>query len=403
MLVTYHTTYFLFPYLITMLNIYMLCFSLNFSYNNLLKRGTRIALRAKVNDSLIFGVQLIDSLLPVGRGQRQLILGDRYTGKTSLFSSSLLHSSMVNVMHTIDGFGSKRIFGIYIGLSQSLNKLSKLISTLSIIGYFIFIFSTQPSSSSLLSFMIPMIGISIAERIKDRGFDVVLCFDDLSKHSRSYRQISLLQNKIPSRDAYPSDVFNIHSSLLERAGSNELIGHSKYSRSSLSCLPIIETINADISEYIATNVISITDGQFFLSKSLFNSSSRPAIDSSLSVTRIGSNAQSIVTKISIAGIKNELTTMRINESSLSRLGVLQLSSLNLLFFQDHIFISCIESSLILILVYRNGIYFDSLFEIYRMLFLVCEYIYLTYIMFCSKNYYSLQIFNLISIFIIQFI
>ena len=243
-----------------------------------------------MNDSLITGLRIIDCLLPLGRGQRQLILGDRYTGKTSLFSSCLLHSSMVNVIHTIDGFGSKRIFGLYIGLSQSLNKLSKLIQSFSFCSWFIFIFSTQPSSSSLLSFMIPMIGISIAERIKDRGFDVVVCFDDLSKHSRSYRQISLLQNKIPSRDAYPSDVFNIHSSLLERAGSG-FFGSIRNGFSSISCLPIIETINADISEYIATNVISITDGQFFLSKSLFNSSNRPGIDSSLSVTRIGSNAQ----------------------------------------------------------------------------------------------------------------
>ena len=110
---------------------FMLYFALNFSYNNLLKRGTRIALRAKVNDSLITGLRIIDCLLPLGRGQRQLILGDRYTGKTSLFSSCLLHSSMINVIHTIDGFGSKRIFGLYIGLSQSLNKLSKLIQSFS--------------------------------------------------------------------------------------------------------------------------------------------------------------------------------------------------------------------------------------------------------------------------------
>ena len=111
----------------------MLFSKLHFSYNNLLKRGTRIALRAKVNDSLITGLRIIDALLPVGRGQRQLILGDRYTGKTSLFNSAILHSSMVNVMHTIDGFGSKRIFGIYIGLSQSLNKLSKLIHSFTLV------------------------------------------------------------------------------------------------------------------------------------------------------------------------------------------------------------------------------------------------------------------------------
>jgi F0F1-type ATP synthase alpha subunit len=139
--------------------------------------------------------------------------------------------------------------------------------------------------------MIPLIGITIAERLRDRGFDCCICFDDLSKHSRSYRQISLLQNKIPSRDAYPSDIFNIHSSLLERVAYGVIIGPIKNGRSTISCLPIIETINSDISEYIATNVISITDGQFYFNKHLFNLSLRPAIDSSLSVTRIGSNAQ----------------------------------------------------------------------------------------------------------------
>ena len=371
-------------------------FYLNFSYNNLLKRGTRIALRAKVNDSLIFGVQLIDSLLPVGRGQRQLILGDRYTGKTSLFSFSLLHSSMVNVMHTLDGFGSKRLFGLYIGLSQSLNKLSKLIHSFTLIHWFIFIFSTQPSSSSLLSFMIPMIGISIAERIKDRGFDVVICFDDLSKHSRSYRQISLLQNKIPSRDAYPSDVFNIHSSLLERAGSSAWLGTLRNGKSTISCLPIIETINADISEYIATNVISITDGNFVMNKTLFNLSSRPAIDSSLSVTRIGSNAQCKWLKAASAGIKNELTTKRNNSSTLNLIEYAQLTCLNYIFFQDYLFITSIESSLILLLVYHNGILFNNLFEIYRLLYLLSsDFLYLYYILFISKNNYNVFIFTLV--------
>lgn len=194
--------------------------ALNFSYNNLLKRGTRIALRAKVNDSLITGLRVVDTLPPVGRGQRQLILGDRYTGKTSIFSSSLLHTSMVNVMHTIDGFGSKRLSGSHVGINQLSNKLSKLIHSLRQVSWCIFILSSQSSSSGLLSFMITLIGISIAECIRDRGFDRLVCPDDSSKHSRSYRQISLLQNKIPSRDAYPSDVSNIHSSLLERAGSS---------------------------------------------------------------------------------------------------------------------------------------------------------------------------------------
>jgi len=373
-----------------------------FNFNNLLKRGTRIALRAKVNDSLITGLRVVDSLLPVGRGQRQLILGDRYTGKTSLFLSSLLHSNIVNIMYTIDGFGSKRLFGLYIGLSQSLNKLSKLISSFNLIHWFIFILSTQPSTSSLLSYMIPLIGISIAERLKDRGLDCLICFDNLSSHAKSYRQICLLQNKIPSRDAFSADVFNLHSSLLERCSA--LLDRSFSSFSSISCLPVIETINMDLSEYISTNVISITDGQFFLSSSLFNMSLRPSIDSSLSVTRIGSNAQSKYIKLASSGIKNELTTKRNNSSSLDMMSLAMLSSLNLIFYQEHMFVTCIETSLILLLVYRNGILFNSLIQIYRLLFLLCNECFIFfYLCFISKNNYNVFFSSFCSFIMSEFI
>lgn len=136
--------------------------------------------------------------------------------------------------------------------------------------------------------MIPLIGISIGERLRDRGNNILICFDDLSKHSKSYRQISLILAKIPSRDAFPSDIFNVHSALLERCGKLSAI----YFGGTISAFPIIETINSDITEYIATNIISITDGQFYTNKQLFLDACRPAIDSGLSVSRIGSNAQS---------------------------------------------------------------------------------------------------------------
>ena len=372
----------------------------NFSYDNLLKRGIRIALRAKVNDSLITGLRVVDSILPVGRGQRQLILGDRYTGKTSLFLSTLLQSSAMNILGSIDGLGTKRLFGLYIGISQSLSKLMRLISSLYYTNWFNFILSTHSSSSSLLSFMIPLIGISIAERLRDRGFDCCICFDDLSKHSRSYRQISLLSMKIPARDAYPSDVFNIHSSLLERVAYGVWMGTLRNGRSTISCLPIIETINADISEYIATNVISITDGQFYMNKSLFNLSSRPAIDSSLSVTRIGSNAQCKWIKLVSAGIKNELTTRR-NNSSNNIIEYNRLICLNYIFFQDHLFICEIETSLILLLVYRNGILFNNLFQIHYLFLILCiDYLYLYYILFISKTSYSLYLYCFITFFLV---
>ena len=136
------------------------------------------------------------------------------------------------------------------------------------------------SSSSLLSFSIPLVAASLGERLRDRGQDICICFDDLSKHSKAYRQCSLLLNKIPSRDAYPADIFNVHSSLLERCGKLKCCCFG----GSVTSLPVIETINADITEYIATNVISITDGQFYTSRVLFLNSNRPAIDSGLSVS-----------------------------------------------------------------------------------------------------------------------
>jgi len=226
-------------------------------------------------------------MLPVGQGQRQLILGDRYTGKTSIFIYILLYIIIINKLSSIDGFGSKRIISLYIGISQNLSKLLKNIKIISLINWTCLIISTHSASSSLLSYIIPLIGISIGERLRDRGNNVIVCFDDLSKHSKCYRQISLILGKIPSRDAFPSDIFNIHSSLLERCGKLNFI----FFGGTISAFPIIETVNSDITEYIATNIISITDGQFYTNNSLFLGGIRPAIDSSLSISRIGSNAQ----------------------------------------------------------------------------------------------------------------
>lgn len=236
------------------------------------------------------------------------------------------------------------------------------------------ILSCHSSSSSFLNFIIPLIGISIAERLRDRAFDILICFDDLSKHSKSYRQISLILGKIPSRDAFPADIFNIHSSLLERCGK---LKYYKFG-GSITGLPIIETINSDITEYIATNVISITDGQFYTNKRLFLDSCRPAIDSGLSVSRIGSNAQCKLIKIYSYGIKNLLTNYRNY-------------SLNLLFFHDYLIIYPIEISLFLLMILRMDILFYSLFSIHRLLFILSISIYIYYIIFISKSFYSILI------------
>lgn len=252
-------------------------------------------MRYKVNNSLITGLSFIDICIPIGRGQRQLIIGDRSTGKTSIFLSLIIASNIFNFMGAIDGFGSKRLFCIYIGININLSKISKLISSC-LFSLFLLILSTHSSSSALISFIIPLIGITVAERLRDRGLSVCICYDDLSSHAKSYRQISLILARIPSRDAYSSDIFNLHSSLLERSSAlNKRIGYystSNHCNGDITCFPIIETLNSNISDFIATNIISITDGQIYLNRSLFLDSIRPSVDSALSVSRIGSAAQS---------------------------------------------------------------------------------------------------------------
>jgi F0F1-type ATP synthase alpha subunit len=214
--------------------------------------------------------------------------------------------------------------------------------------------------------MLPLISISISERLRDKGYDVCICLDDLSKHSKAYRQCSLLLNKIPSRDAYPADIFNIHSSLLERCGKLKF----NYFGGSITSFPIIETINADITEYIATNVISITDGQFYTNRNLFLNCIRPAIDSGLSVSRIGSNAQCKLMKIVSIGIKNELTNYRLEDLGVDSIEYIKLNSLNLIFYQDYLFISSLEISLILLIAYRNGIMFNNSLFIHQFIYLL---------------------------------
>ena len=187
---------------------------------NLLTRGPRISLRAKANDNIISGSRVVDAILPVGRGQRQLILGDRYTGKPSISLPLLISSSVLNSSGSIDGSGTKRLFGPYIGINNNPSKLSKLIySLLSLsIDWFLLVRAPHSAPSSMLSSMLPWIGITIAERLRDRGSDISIRSDDPSKHAKSYRQIPSSIGKIPPRDAYPADVLNIHPPLSERCG-----------------------------------------------------------------------------------------------------------------------------------------------------------------------------------------
>jgi hypothetical protein len=314
-------------------------------------------------------------------------LGDRSTGKTSIFLYTVLSSYYFNYIASVDGFGTKKLFNIYIGISLNLSKLSKFIASI-IYNYYLLIIATHSSSPALLNFLIPFVGITICERLRDRGYDSIICFDDLSKHSKSYRQISLILGKIPSRDAFPADIFNIHSSLLERCGKLSL-NLGKLS-GSITAFPIVETINSDITDFIATNIISITDGQFYLSRSLFINSVRPAIDSGLSVSRIGSAAQCKLMKVVSAGLKNELTNLRLSDLVAGSFEYLNLTSLNNIFYQHHLSVSSLSFTILLLLIYRNSlIMFNSFKSIVKLyLLLAFDFYYLSYIISSSYHNYS---------------
>ena len=247
---------------------------------------------------------------------------------------------------------------------------------------FALVLATHASSPAMLGYLLPLVGISIAERLRDRGYDVLISFDDLSKHAKTYRQISLLLGKIPSRDAYPSDIFNVHSSLLERAGKLRL----DYKGGSITAFPIIETINSDITEFIATNVISITDGQLYTNRKLFLDGIRPAIDSALSVSRIGSNAQMKFMKILSSGIKNELTNLRLAKElgTISQLEILKLTYLEGIFSQVYLFANNIEITLLLLMCYKSNNFIDFVTLLYKVTY---ETMYASYLMFlCKQNY-----------------
>lgn len=241
----------------------------------------------------------------------------------------------------------------------------------------------------MLGYLLPLVGITIAERLRDRGFDVLIGFDDLSKHAKSYRQISLLLGKIPSRDAYPSDIFNVHSSLLERAGKLRL----DFFGGSITAFPIIETINSDITEFIATNVISITDGQLYTNRKLFLDGIRPAIDSALSVSRIGSNAQMKFMKTITIGIKNELTNLRIAKDlgSINPLESIKLFSLEQIFSQQYLFIYSPEITLSFLLAYKLNFFFtaNTKSNISTFLYKITySTMYYSYLMFITKQNFN---------------
>ena len=252
--------------------------------------------RKSVDEPIQTGIKAIDSVIPIGRGQRELIIGDRQTGKTAIAIDTILNQK------------GQDVICIYVAIGQKRSTVAQIVDTLERRGamdYSIVVASTA-SEPAPLQYIAPYAGVTIAEEFMAQGKDVLIVYDDLSKHATAYRAMSLLLRRPPGREAYPGDVFYLHSRLLERAARLD----EKYGGGSITALPIIETLAGDISAYIPTNVISITDGQIFLETDLFFSGQRPAINTGLSVSRVGGAAQIDAMKTAASGIKLELAQYR---------------------------------------------------------------------------------------------
>ena len=261
--------------------------------------------RKSVHEPMQTGLKAIDSLIPVGRGQRELIIGDRQTGKTAVIIDTILNQKSVND-NTDDE--SKKLYCIYVAVGQKRSTVAQLVKTLEDYGaleYSIVIAATA-SDPAPLQFLAPYAGCAMGEYFRDNGMHAVIFYDDLSKQAVAYRQMSLLLRRPPGREAYPGDVFYLHSRLLERAAK---MGDDA-GNGSLTALPVIETQAGDVSAFIPTNVISITDGQIFLETDLFFKGIRPAVNVGLSVSRVGSAAQIKAMKQVAGSIKLELAQYR---------------------------------------------------------------------------------------------
>ena len=260
--------------------------------------------RKSVSEPMQTGLKAIDSLIPVGRGQRELIIGDRQTGKTAVAIDTIINQKKINESND----ESKKLYCIYVAVGQKRSTVAQIVKTLEDAGALEYttIVSATASDSAPLQFLAPYTGCTMGEFFRDNGMHALIIYDDLSKQAVAYRQMSLLLRRPPGREAYPGDVFYLHSRLLERAAKlNDENGGG-----SLTALPIIETQAGDVSAYIPTNVISITDGQIFLGTEIFNQGIRPAINVGLSVSRVGSAAQTKAMKKVAGSIKLELAQYR---------------------------------------------------------------------------------------------
>ena len=260
--------------------------------------------RKSVHEPMSTGIKAIDTLIPIGRGQRELIIGDRQTGKTAVAIDTILNQKAINAR----GNESEKLYCIYVVVGQKRSTVAQVVKSLEERGaleYTIVVAATA-SEPAPLQYIAPFTGCTMGEWFRDNGMHALIIYDDLSKQAVAYRQMSLLLRRPPGREAYPGDVFYLHSRLLERAAKL----NKDHGSGSLTALPIIETQANDVSAYIPTNVISITDGQIFLETDLFNSGIRPAVNVGLSVSRVGGSAQVKSTKQVAGTMKSELSQYR---------------------------------------------------------------------------------------------
>ncbi|MBB3949015.1 F0F1 ATP synthase subunit alpha [Aureimonas jatrophae] len=261
--------------------------------------------RKSVHEPMSTGIKAIDALIPVGRGQRELVIGDRQTGKTAILLDTFLNQKPA---HDAGASEKDKLYCIYVAIGQKRSTVAQFVRTLEERGAMAYsvVIAATASDPAPMQYIAPFAGCAIGEYFRDNGMHAVIAYDDLSKQAVSYRQMSLLLRRPPGREAYPGDVFYLHSRLLERAAKlNDELGAG-----SLTALPVIETQANDVSAYIPTNVISITDGQIFLETNLFYQGIRPAVNVGLSVSRVGSSAQIKAMKQVAGSIKGELAQYR---------------------------------------------------------------------------------------------
>jgi F-type H+/Na+-transporting ATPase subunit alpha len=273
------------------------------------KLAPGIIRRQSVNQPVQTGIMAIDAMIPIGRGQRELIIGDRSTGKTTICIDTIISQARLNRAAEAEGDKDYRpLYSIYVAIGQKQSTIARVIAVLEDAGAmpYTIVVASPASDSATNQYLAPFAGAAMGEWFMDNGMDALIVYDDLSKHAVAYRQVSLVLKRPSGREAFPGDVFYLHSRLLERAAR---VGE-KYGNGSLTALPIIETQAGDVSAYIPTNVISITDGQIYLESDLFYQGVRPAISVGLSVSRVGSAAQLKAMKQVAGQLKGELAQFR---------------------------------------------------------------------------------------------